>query len=287
VKRLAFEGETDESLTTQLIRLLEPAVGRPVTEAEAAALIHQGSVFRAKKRWKEPGPPGPGPGFEVFWPDLPVTEFTLDPARITWQDDHLLIVDKPAGVNTSPSPFSDLDCLTWGVQKFLGPEFPIHAVHRLDRDTQGLVFFAKNKAAELALHAMFRDRAVRKVYRALTPPETFPEGGPPQTFYRWRDTLDWRGKVQSAATTAVFTGADGQGRGRWTVLPHTGRPHQIRRHFARYLVPLWGDRAYAPGVYGADTGLGLACVAYRFRHPFTGQRVSVARSLDFEQGFGG
>jgi len=38
----------------------------------------------------------------------------------------------------------------------------------------------------------------------------------------------------------------------WTVLPHTGRPHQIRRHFARYWEPLWGDRAYAPGLYGPD-----------------------------------
>ncbi len=176
------------------------------------------------------------PSSKVFWPDLPVTEFTLDPARVIWQDEHLLVVDKPAGVNTAPSPFSDIDCLTWGVFKFLGGRFPIHAVHRLDRDTQGLGFFAKTKPAEVALHQMFRNRAVRKVYRALTPPWT--EGLTPSV-YRWRDTLDWRGRVQSASTTAVAAGTDDQGRRVWMVLPHTGRPHQIRRHFARYAVPLW------------------------------------------------
>jgi len=287
MKRLVFEALGEESLVTQLARRLEPVVGRPVSGTEAAALLLQGSVFRAKKRWKDGGPPGPGAGFEVFWPDLPVTEFTLDPARVTWQDEHLVIVDKPAGVNTGPSPFSDIDCLTWGVQKLLGPGFPIHAIHRLDRDTQGLVFFAKHKAAELALHALFRDRGVRKLYHALTPPGAFPGERPPQRVYRWRDTLDWRGKVQTAATTAVFQGIDNQSRGVWAVLPHTGRPHQIRRHFARYLVPLWGDRAYAPGVYGPEDVLGLACVAYRFRHPVTGERVSVARSLDFMEPSGG
>lgn len=285
MKHLVFEAREDQFLDLQLAQRLEPLVGRPVPVFEVERLLHQGSVFRDKKRWKDPGPPGPGAEFEVFWPDLPVEEFTLDPSRVVWQDEHLLVVDKPAGVNTGPSPFSDLDCLTGGVQKLLGPEFPIHAVHRLDRDTQGLIFFAKNKTAELALHRMFRDRAVRKVYRAVTPAD-FP-APPKKTVYRWRDTLDYRGKVQTAATTALFSGSDPRGRGLWTVLPHTGRPHQIRRHFARYLAPLWGDRAYAPGLYGPEAVLGLACVAYRCRHPVTGEPFEVSRTLDFEEGIGG
>ena len=261
-------------MVPQLAQQLEPLVGRAVTQEEVLRLLSQGSVYRSKVRYRHPGLPPLGT-VEVFWPDLAVTEFTLDPDRVFWQDEHFLVVDKPAGVNTGPSPFSDLDCLTWGVQKYLGPEFPIHAVHRLDRDTRGLIFFAKNKPAELALHQMFRDRRVRKVYRAITP-DFSAVLGPPQNWYRWRDTLDFRGKVQSAATDALISGVDELGRLLWTVLPHTGRPHQIRRHFAHYLAPLWGDRAYAPGVYGPDEPLGLACVAYRFRHPFTGERVNLA-----------
>lgn len=277
MKHLVFHAAEHEPLGAQLSRVLEPAVGRPVTGDEVDRLLAQGSVFRDKKRWKDAGAPGPGPAFEIFWPDLPVTEFTLGPERIVWQDEHLLVIDKPPGVNTAPSPFSDIDCLTWGVQKLLGAGFPIHAVHRLDRDTQGLIFFAKHKLAERALHQMFRDRQVRKVYRALT--LAHPDRDCPRIF-RWRDELDYRGKVQFAATTALHSGTDPLGRDVWTVLPHTGRPHQIRRHFERYWLPLWGDRAYAPGLYGPDEVLGLACVAYRCRHPVTGDRLEIVRTLD-------
>lgn len=276
MKHLCFESTPGKPLVDLLARVLEPIVGRPVTLEQTLQLLAQGSVFRDKKRYRDPDIPSPGAPFEVFWPDLPVEEFSLDPARVFWEDEHLLVVDKPAGVNTGPSPFSDIDCLTWGVQKHLGPAFPINAVHRLDRDTQGLIFFAKHKDAELALHRMFRERQVRKVYRAVTP-FFVPPGGPPQAVYRWRDTLDFRGKVQTAATTVLRSGTDPQGRFVWTVLPHTGRPHQIRRHFSRYLVPLWGDRAYAPGLYGPESELGLACVAYRCRHPVTGERLDLFR----------
>lgn len=278
MKRLEFEPVAGERLLDQLTVFLTLRIGRPVTAEEAGALLRQGSVFRHKVRYRDPGAPPPGLVLEIFWPDLRVEEFTLDPARVVWQDEHLLVVDKPAGVNTAPSPFSDTDCLTWGVQKLLGEGFAVHAVHRLDRDTQGLIFFAKHKEAERALHGMFRDRLVRKVYRAVTPAFTLPGGIPPHPVYRWRDDLDYRGKVQSAATTVLRSGTDAEGRFVWTVLPHTGRPHQIRRHFARYLVPLWGDRAYGWGTWGSGDELGLACVAYRCRHPVTGKPLEVFRN---------
>ncbi len=265
MKRVRFAADS-APLADQLRRHLEPAVGRSLSEAEILTLLRQGSVYRDGVRYKDGG--AMGGSIEVFWPDLSVEEFTLDPARVAWQDEHLLAVDKPAGVNSAPSPFSDVDCLAWGVAKYLGVP-RIDAVHRLDRDTRGLMLFAKTKDAERGLHALFRERRVRKVYRAITPAVEA------RTVYRWRDTLDWRGKVQTAATTVLCGGTDDQGRLVWTVLPHTGRPHQIRKHFARYLVPLWGDRVYAPGRYGPDEELGLACAGYRFRHPITGEAVSI------------
>ncbi len=277
MKHLVVEVRAGEALAAQLAQDLPALVGRPVNPLDVEKLLVQGSVFWNKARWRDPGPPARPMTLEIFWPDLPVEEFTLDPRCVVWQDEHLLVVDKPAGVNSAPSPFSDRDCLTWGVEKYLGRGFPIHAVHRLDRDTRGLIFFAKHKEAEQALHAMFRLRQVRKVYRALTPPQP---GLPPGTVFRWKDTLDWRGHVQGAATTALLAGPDPAGRLIWTVLPHTGRPHQIRRHFARYLVPLWGDRVYAPGTYGPDDTLGLACVAYRCRHPVTREPLRLNLPLD-------
>lgn len=272
MKHLLFDPQPGQTLEAELARILPPVVGRPVTDGEVARLIHQGSVFRDKARWRHWGVPDTGSPFEVFWPDLPVEEYILDPKRIVWQDEHLLVIDKPAGINTAPSPFSDRDCLTWGVQIYLDNGFEVHAVHRLDRDTQGLIFFAKHKEAERALHALFRTRSIRKVYQALTPSR----GEAAPRVFRWRDVLEFRGKAQSAATTALWTGQDDRGRDVWTVLPHTGRTHQIRRHFARYWVPLWGDAAYAPGQYSGE-GLGLACVAYRCRHPITGALLQVSR----------
>lgn len=270
MKRVSFTAAAGELLSDQLCRALEPVVGRPVSETEVLTLLHQGSVFLDKRRHKDPGRTVFGVA-EVFWPELIVTEFLLDPRLVVWEDEHLLVVDKPARVNAAPSPFSDIDCLTWGVARYLGLE-RVDAVHRLDRDTQGLMLFAKHKAAELGLHALFREHRVRKVYRAVTP------NVEARAVYRWRDTLDWRGKIQAAATTALRRDNDDQGRTVWTVLPHTGRPHQIRKHFARYVVPLWGDRVYAPGAYGPDDELGLACVEYRFRHPVTAKRLDIVRS---------
>ena len=278
MKRFEFVPDPDVPVVEQLAARLPLVVGRDVVGDEVRQLLEQGSVFRAKVRWRDAGPPRSTVPLEVFWPDLLVEEFTLDPQRIVWQDEHFLLVDKPGGVNTAPSPFSDRDCLTWGVQKWLGPGFPIHAVHRLDRDTSGLIFFAKHKRAELALHAMFRQRSLRKVYEALTPAWSGAGGLSPGQVFRWRDELEFRGVVKKAATTAVFRGWDERGRGLWTVLPHTGRPHQIRQHFARYVVPLWGDQAYAPGQYARTEPLGLDCVSYRFVHPFTGQRLHLTKS---------
>lgn len=248
---------------------------RGLPQDRAETLIRQGSVFCRKVRLHDPQfRPEPADGeLEIFYPELPVTEFTLDPELVVFEDEHILAVDKPAGVNTAPSPFSDRDCLTWGVEKYLGGQWPVHAVHRLDRDTGGLVLFAKHKAAEKGLHRLFRSREILKAYQAWTDPFPLDRSHPGFPVWRWRDQLDFRGKVQTAATTAVFRGQTVEHLFAWIVLPHTGRTHQIRRHFARYLVPLVGDRAY--GRKDDRRPLGLRCALLRFVHPVTGVGLEI------------
>lgn len=277
MRHLVFAPRPGLRLDEQLALELEGPLGRRPGPAEIQVLLAQGSVFRAKRRWRDPGVPGGPEPVEVFWPDLPVTEFTLDPARVVWEDEWFWLVDKPAGVNAAPSPFSDRDCLTWGLQKLSGGQAEVSAVHRLDRDTSGLMLFAKSKPAERALHTLFRERRLRKVYAAATP--VLPPGDPRVLGGRWvwREPVAFRGPPRDAATTTVAGGLDGQGRQLWTVFPHTGRTHQIRQHFARHLVPLWGDRVYAPGVYGREVPLALDCWAYRFTHPFRGVRLTLTR----------
>lgn len=127
------------------------------------------------------------------------------------------------------------------------------------------MMFAKHKDAERGLHALFRERRVRKLYRASTPVAAA------RAAYRWRDTLDWRGKARTAATTAFLCKTEGN-RMVWTVLPH-----QIRKHFA-LSDAVMGRPRVRPRVYGAEEVLGLACVEYRFRHPITEERVTIRRS---------
>jgi len=289
MKRFVFEPDGHSNIARLISGRLRSEFEGTFEPERAETLVTQGSVYQAKRRIKDPEevPRPSGGNIEIFYPELPVTPFSLDPRRIAFEDDDILVADKPAGVNAAPSPFSDVDCMTWGVERYLRQngvtDYRVSAVHRLDRDTQGLMLFAKHKTAELGLHALFREHRVRKIYEAFCPVfETSPLG-PRRRVYRIRDVLDWRGKAQDAVTTvlasdrAAETSPGGSRLLRWVVLPHTGRPHQIRKHFAAYLVPIYGDRVYA-GEAAPD--LGLACVAYRFGHPLSGEPMRVERRCE-------
>ena len=272
MKRLVLACDPTRSVEAQVEEPLAVLLGRPVLLGEVLRIAAQGALYVNKARFHDALDLPPGGLLEVFYPELPVTQFVLDPSRIVFEDEHLLAIDKPAGVNTSPSPFCDQDCLTWGVQNYLDSGFLVHAVHRLDRDTRGLVLVPKHKEAEKGLHTLFRERRIRKVYRALTPVWGPSPDRPLQVVYRIRDELDWRGKAQKCATTVLWEANAGE-LWSWLVLPHTGRTHQIRKHFARYLVPLDGDVVYSasPGT----NSLGLCCIQLRFLHPMTGKPLEL------------
>lgn len=236
-----------------------------------------------------------GPWLQVFYPEKPITEYTLNPGHIKFEDADFLIVYKEAMLNTCQSVFSDTNCLTWGVQKYLNEKgnaesYQVNTINRLDYATRGLVFYAKHKPAEVALHRMFMNRHIHKRYLVVTPIFNFPK---PQDIeaktpsegrvrvsntgsfnLKIQDTLEWQGKIQQSSTLIHWMGED-RGRFVWIALPQTGRTHQIRKHFARYLVPIQGDPVYGPELYGSHDDLMLACISYRFRHPMTGQSLRV------------
>jgi 23S rRNA pseudouridine1911/1915/1917 synthase len=273
MKHLVVDSAPTVTLLRQLVDSLGELLEREVTEAEVRRIAEQGAVYVNKVRFHDAEVCPPPGTLEVFYPELPIVVFRLAPCAVIYEDEHLLAIDKPFGVNTAPSPFSDRDCLTWGVQNYLNSGFEVHAVHRLDRDTSGLVLFAKHKLAEKGLHALFRERRIRKVYRGVTP-----QFEVCRHLYRIRDELDWRGKVQTAATTILFEGAlppvgPVPSCWSWLVLPHTGRPHQIRKHFVRYLVALLNDPVYSR--LPVTGPLGLRCIGLKFRHPVTGVRLEV------------
>lgn len=242
-----------------------------IPEKEAVQLIEQGSVWFLKRRLKDANRIIPEGEIEVFYPHKPIVEYTLSPELVRFEDDDIMLVYKEGGINTCPSPFSDYDCLSWGVQKYLnskGSEYTVSSVHRLDKPAQGLVFFAKHKEAEKRLHHMFLGRRVKKVYLAV-----IPEIENPPLRLVIRDEVEWRGKVQEARSFIRLLKA-AEGRCYYAASPLTGRPHQLRKHFAKYIAPIIGDAQYGP--YTSADELQLAAFYYRFIHPMNGKKLELS-----------
>ena len=154
---------------------------------------------------------------------------------IKYEDDHLLIVYKRGGVPVQPTPYSDIDNLLHGVQKYYdGKRIRYRAapINRLDLPAQGLVFFAKDKKSEIALNRQFQQHQVRKRYLAAT--VAFPGVKPS---YIIRSALEWQGSSKDALTYVRFC-RENDGRFYFLVFPQSGRTHQIRRHFQEQVAPL-------------------------------------------------
>jgi 23S rRNA pseudouridine1911/1915/1917 synthase len=204
-------------------------------------------------------------------PKFAIREYKLLEQDIKYEDRDLIIVFKRGGVPVQPTPYSDIDNLLHGVQKYYDQlPIPYRAapINRLDLPAQGLVFFAKNKKSEIALHRQFQERKIRKRYLAAT--GVF---AGLQPSYIIRSVLEWQGSRKSALTYVRFC-RESAGRCFFLVFPQSGRTHQIRRHFQEQVAPLLGDVRYGRGTPGA--GLWLLCFHYSFRHPGSGKKIAVS-----------
>ena len=182
------------------------------------------------------------------------------PLRIAYEDDAMLVVDKPAGLVVHPSAGHGGGTLVnalLGRARDLGQPLGSIAgvgrpgiVHRLDKETSGLIVVAKTDAAQASLMRQFGDRLVEKTYLALVrgePPSTrgrieAPVGRDPRD--RQRMAVVAGGRDATTEYEAILTG------GGYTLLelhPLTGRTHQIRAHLAYLDLPIAGDLRYGGG----------------------------------------
>jgi 23S rRNA pseudouridine1911/1915/1917 synthase len=225
--------------------------------------------------------PGRAPGLQAERPTVP----------IAYEDEHLVVVDKPAGMTVHPGAGTGAGTLAAQLLS-LGasggdPERP-GIVHRLDRDTSGLLVVARTDEAFAALQAAIRNREVERRYVALV-------RGRPQSrsgridapigrdrrdpTRRSLDTLEPRDAVtwfEIAELLPEHTLLD--------VRLETGRTHQIRVHLAAIGLPVSGDATY--GVKG-DLGLErqfLHAHRLRFAHPVTGEELALESPLPDELG---
>lgn len=205
-----------------------------------------------------------GPGTRVVLDVPPPVALDLAPApdiplRIVHEDDDLLIVDKPSGLVVHPSPgHHDGDTLVNALlARAGGAEYGGIAgvarpgiVHRLDRDTSGLIIVAKHDAAQASLMAQLKARRVRKTYLALVAGSVAaavgrieaPIGRDPKHRTRMAVVPDGRASTTGYRVRERFGG--------WTLLELdlvTGRTHQIRVHLDAIGHPVAGDPIYGTG----------------------------------------
>ncbi len=203
---------------------------------------------------------------------------------IVYEDDHLIVVDKPRGIAVHPGPGHPDDTLVNGLLRLFPhiadvgePDRP-GVVHRLDLDTSGLLVFALTPEAYSALGAAMRERSIKRTYTALVdgrvqPPEgtvDAPIGRDPAN--RTRQAIVKSGR---AARTHYRTIENLPNTTLLEVELETGRMHQIRVHMTAIGFPVLGDMTYgkAPKVPGLDRQF-LHASRLSFTHPITGEQMT-------------
>ncbi|TAM43356.1 RNA pseudouridine synthase [bacterium] len=192
---------------------------------------------------------------------------------VVYEDDWLLVVNKPAGLLSVPTPKNEARTLTSILNQDAqerGLKYRLHPCHRLDRDTSGLIIYAKGKSIEKKMADAFRGRSVQKKYIAFVHGKlAYPEG---QISYpiEGKSALTKYKVVKEKSNYSVVE-----------VYPATGRTNQIRIHFKNIQHPLVGEDKF---VFRKDFALRFKRVCLHagyleFKHPQTGNIVAVEAPL--------
>jgi 23S rRNA pseudouridine1911/1915/1917 synthase len=190
---------------------------------------------------------------------------------IIFEDENLLVVNKPAGLVCHPTKTDSLSSLVSRVRLYLGENRPAHLVNRLDRETSGVTILARNPLAARNLGRLWENGHVEKEYRAIVHGHVqakegtidAPLGADRQSRVAIKDCVRPDGAVALTHYTVerVFFRTSSHAPGDFTLLrvvPLTGRKHQIRIHLAYLGHPIVGDK-----LYGGDEDLYLALVENR------------------------
>ena len=209
-----------------------------------------------------------------------------------FEDEWLLVIDKPTGLAVHPGAGERQETVL-DIFRFQYPQITAMAdperpgiVHRLDKDTSGVLILAKNEDALERMQALFQEREMQKTYLALV-----------KGHMRFRNGTIDRPLARSLKNRARFevVGEDREDRrdastdfsvirefANFTyvrLMPHTGRTHQLRVHLAHFGNPVLGDILYGNRKQRELPRLALHAQRIEFTHPFTGNRIYVMSPL--------
>ena len=274
-------GERADALVCRLVPDL--------TRSAAQKLLERGAVTSAGRPVRKNDRPAPGDVLEVVLPDPePIDVRPQDiPLDVVYEDGDVIVVNKPVGLVVHPAPGHPDGTLVNALLYHCGTslsgingELRPGIVHRIDRDTSGLIIAAKNDRAHLALAAQLQDHSLARTYEAVAVGGLLEDSGTVDAPIG-RHPVD-RKKM------AVDRKNGREAVTHWTVLARypgcthvecrleTGRTHQIRVHLASIGHPLLGDTVY--GAKKPVPGLAGQCLharRLRFVHPATGVPVEL------------
>ena len=219
---------------------------------------------------------------------LRVTETPVDDLQVIYQDEDIVVVDKPAGVVAHPTvgfhgPTVAGALLARGIQlSTSGAQERQGIVQRLDVGTSGLMMLAKSELAYSRLKQAFRDRAIKKIYHAIIQGQPDPSEGTldapigrhPKAEFKFAIVEGGKPSITHYKTLELFPACT-----MCEVNLETGRTHQIRVHFSAFKHPLLGDT-----MYGADPKLAKSLGITRqwlhakelgFTHPITAKQIQL------------
>ena len=260
-----------------------------LTRSAAQRLLEEGAVTLGGKPAKKNTKTAPGDVVEVTLPDPQPVEVLPQniPLDIVYEDDDVIVVNKPVGLVVHPAPGHPDGTLVNALLYHCGEslsgingELRPGIVHRIDRDTSGLIIAAKNDRAHLALSKQLQDHTLARVYEAVVVGNLREDSGTVNAPIGRHPVDRKKMAVEPRNGRPAVT--------HWRVLARypgythvecrleTGRTHQIRVHMASIGHPLLGDTVYGskkpwPGLAGQC----LHARKLRFLHPATGQPVEL------------
>ena len=291
VSRVAGEEDADKRLDAYLREVSGLSRSRVASLIEAGEARVDGEVERKPSCRVEAGR-----AYALTVPQAkPVSLEPQDlPLTILYQDEDVAVVDKPCGMVVHPAAGNPdgtlVNALLYHVRDLsgIGGELRPGIVHRLDKDTSGLLLIAKNDRAHAALSEQFKARTMEKHYRAVALGQMPQHGG-------LIDAPIARHPTDRKRMAVVPGGKPSQTE--WAVLERlrgacyldvrllTGRTHQIRVHLQSVGHPLLGDAIYAPKATPRAPRLMLHAHTLAFTHPATGERMTLCAPLppEFER----